>query len=138
MTQDAVVLKRLDHGMAEVSVVRGTACGGNCGSCESCMYENEFHIQAINRINALPGQKVIIETESAQIYKAEFLAYILPLVLLVIGYLIAMAFGAVEGIRILFGFLAMMIGAIILSITQKGKKGVTNTIVRYKGDDLIQ
>lgn len=33
MTQNAVVTRILPNGMAEVAVVRGTACGGNCGSC---------------------------------------------------------------------------------------------------------
>ena len=33
MTQDAVVTKLIDKRTAEVEVERGTACGGNCGSC---------------------------------------------------------------------------------------------------------
>ena len=42
MTQDAVVTKVLPNGMAEVVVSRGTACGSNCGNCESCVFQNEI------------------------------------------------------------------------------------------------
>ena len=38
MTQDAIVTRLLPDGMAEVVVTRATACGGNCSSCESCMF----------------------------------------------------------------------------------------------------
>ena len=86
MTQNAVVTKILTDGMAEVSVIRGTACGGNCGSCESCMYDNEIRTHAVNKVSALPGQKVVIETESSRIYGALFLVYILPFVLFFVGY----------------------------------------------------
>ena len=41
MTQDAVVTKVFPNGMAEVVVARGTACGSNCGNCESCVFQNE-------------------------------------------------------------------------------------------------
>ena len=43
MTQDAVVTKVLNNGMAEVVVTRGTACGSNCGNCESCAFQNELN-----------------------------------------------------------------------------------------------
>ena len=62
MTQDAVVIRLLPNNMAEVAVTRATACGGNCGSCESCMFQSELHTEARNLIQAKPGQKVTIET----------------------------------------------------------------------------
>ena len=42
MTQDAIVYKRLPNNMAEVVVTRATACGSNCGNCESCIFQNEI------------------------------------------------------------------------------------------------
>lgn len=133
MTQNAVVTRILPDGMAEVAVVRGTACGGNCGSCESCMFDNEIRTPAINRASALPGQKVVIESESAKIYGALLLVYILPFVLFFIGYAAAAALGLPEGgcMLVSFGFFAL--GAVIIVLSQRLKKkkdGITYEITR--------
>lgn len=132
MTQDAIVLKTFNNGKAEVAVIRGTACGSNCGNCESCIYQNELHTEAINKIGASKGQKVILESKSALIYKAEFLVYILPMLLLVIGYLVAYSMGASEGICILSGFAALLLAVLILVLSQKNKKGIVHVITRIK------
>ena len=64
MTQDAVVTKVFPNGMAEVVVARGTACGSNCGNCESCVFQNEIKAFAKNSVHAKPGEKVVIESLS--------------------------------------------------------------------------
>ncbi len=122
MTQNAVVTKILSDGMAEVSVIRGTACGGNCGSCESCMFDTEIRTSAINKASALPGQKVIIETASSKIYGALFLVYILPFILFFIGYAVAAAVGLSESgcMLVSFGFFAL--GAVVIVASQRMKK----------------
>ena len=119
MTQEAVVTKLLPDGMAEVAVKRTTACGGNCGSCESCVFQNELKTPAFNRIQARPGQKVLIESQSSRIFKAAFLVYIFPLLLFFLAYLIAAAFSAGESIRIIASFLGLCIGAVFVVLSQK-------------------
>ena len=47
----------------------------------------EFTTKAENPINAQPGQKVMIEIESARFYKGLMLVFVLPLVLLFVGYM---------------------------------------------------
>ena len=94
MTQDAVVTKLLPNGMAEVAVTRGTACGGNCGSCESCRFQKELHTEARNLIQAQPGQKVTIESKSSRIFGAAVLVYVMPLLFFLAGYGLAAVFGA--------------------------------------------
>ena len=89
MTQDAVVTKLLPNNMAEVAVTRTTACGGNCGSCESCIFQSELKTPARNLVGARPGQKVVIESKSSSVYKAAMLVYVLPITLVVLGYLLA-------------------------------------------------
>ena len=81
MTQDAIVYRRLSEDMAEVVVTRATACGGNCGSCEACMFQSELKTPARNLIGAKPGQRVVIESKSSKIYGAILLVYVLPLIL---------------------------------------------------------
>ena len=97
MTQDAVVTRCLSDDTAEVVVTRATACGSNCGSCEACVFQNELKTVARNLIGARPGQRVLIESKSAQVYGAILLVYIVPIVLAVLGCYTAYAAGASEG-----------------------------------------
>lgn len=119
MTQDAVVIRLLPNDMAEVAVTRGTACGGNCGSCESCMFQTELHTEARNLIQAKPGQKVTIESKSSRIFGAAMLVYIMPLLFFLAGYGIAAIFKAGEGIKILVSFASLLVSAAVLVLSQR-------------------
>ena len=119
MTQDAVVIRLLPNNMAEVAVTRATACGGNCGSCESCMFQSELHTEARNLIQAKLGQKVTIESKSSRIFGAAMLVYIMPLLFFLAGYAIAAALGAGEGIKILVSFASLLVSAAVLVLSQR-------------------
>lgn len=121
MTQDAIVYRRLANDMAEVVVTRSTACGSNCGNCESCIFQNEIKTVAKNLINAGIGQRVIIESKSSRIYGAALMVYILPMVLALFGYFLAYALGTGEGLSILSSFIGLGLGAVILVVTQRKK-----------------
>ena len=122
MTQDAVVTKVLPNNMAEVAVARTTACGGNCPSCESCIFQSEIKTLAQNRIQAQPGQKVVIATKSKDIFGAAALVYLMPIVLMLLSYAVAARLGAAEGLRIAVSFLAVLLSAGILVLTQRSQK----------------
>ena len=123
MTQDAIVFKCLENDMAEVVVTRATACGGNCGSCEACMFQSELKTPARNLVNAQPGQRVVIESKSSRIYGAILLVYVLPLILALLGYFAAYAAGASEGWCIVACFAGVLLGAGITVLSQRLKKG---------------
>lgn len=133
MTQDAIVYKCLANGMAEVVVTRTTACGSNCGNCESCIFQSELKTLAKNSINARPGQKVIIESKSSRIYKAAMLVYILPMLLMVLGYALGAALSTGEGLGIALGFAGLIAGAalIVLSERRKNKEPITFEIIEF-------
>ncbi len=134
MTQDAIVRQVFDDGMAEVVVTRSTACGSNCGNCESCIFQSELCTRAKNLIGAKPGQRVVIESKSSKIYKATLLVYILPIVLVVAGYLIAAAAGAGEGLCIVSSFIGLALGAATTVVSQKHKKDkdrITFDIIQF-------
>lgn len=136
MTQDAVVTQIFPNNMAEVAVVRGTACGSNCGNCESCLYQNELKTMAKNRINAMPGQKVIIQSKSSRVFSAAMLVYVMPLVLFLIGYAVAYILGASEGLCVAVSFCGLVIGGVVLVVSQrmrKDKNPITFDIVRFAG-----
>jgi len=119
MTQDAVVTRVLPHGMAEVAVSRGTACGSNCGNCESCVFQSELKTFAKNTINAAQGEKVVIETASSKIFGAAFLVYIVPFIAFFIGYAIAAALGLSEEGCILVSISAFVLAVAVVIISQR-------------------
>lgn len=123
MTQEAVVTRVFNNGMAEVAVTRSTACGGNCGSCESCIFQSELKAFARNLISAKPGQRVLIESSSKKVFKAAALVYIMPLLLFLAGYLLGAAFALPEGACVALSFTGLLLGAAALVISQRfGKR----------------
>lgn len=121
MTNEGVVTKLLPNSMAEVAVARSTACGGNCGSCEACAFQNTLKTVASNRVGAVPGQRVVVETSSSVIFGAAALVYIMPLLFFIAGYAVASFMGASEGICVLASFLALALSAVILVASQRKK-----------------
>lgn len=122
MTQDAVVTKVFKNGMAEVAVTRGTACGSNCGNCESCVFQSELKAFAKNTVNAKPGEKVIIESLSSRIFGATFIVYIVPIIMLLIGYAVAAALSLTEGMSILLSFAFFALAVALVVIYQRSSK----------------
>ena len=121
MTQDAIVVRVLPNSMAEVVVTRSTACGSNCGSCESCIFQSELKTLAKNHIDAKPGQKVVISSSSRKIYSAAILVYIMPLLFFLLGFAVSSLLGASEGLSVLVSFLSLILSAVVLILTQRRK-----------------
>lgn len=122
MTQEAVITKVYPSGLAEVAVRRTTACGGNCASCESCVFDSELKTLAKNSIEARPGQKVLIESQSSKIFRAAFLVYVLPLLLFLCGFFLASLLGGSEAVCIAASFFGVALGGVIVIISQKYRK----------------
>ena len=125
MTQEAIVTKLLPNGMAEVAVTRSTACGGNCGSCESCIFQSELKTSARNLVDAKPGQRVLIESSSSRIYGAALLVYILPLILLLLGFALATLLKLSEGAAIAMSFAGLLLGAVVIVLSQRRRSKKT-------------
>ena len=122
MTQEAVVTRVFPNNMAEVAVTRTTACGGNCGNCESCIFQSQLKTMAKNGISASPGQRVLIESKSSNVFGAALLVYIMPLLFFLVGFALAYSLGASEGICIAVSFAGLIMGAAILVLSQRLKK----------------
>lgn len=134
MTQDAIVVKCLPNDMAEVVVTRTTACGSNCGNCESCIFQSELKTPARNLIGAKPGQRVVIESQSSKVYGAIILVYIMPILLALAGYFAVYALGGSEGLCVLGTFIGLALGAVIIVLSQrlkKNKKAITFDIIQF-------
>lgn len=134
MTQNAVVTRILDRHTAEVEVERGTACGGNCGACDACVFQNTIRAAAVNKVSALPGQQVIIESQTSAVLGAAMLLYLVPFVLLFVGYAIGAALHFAEGGCILMSglFFALGVAANVIYQRRKKTKGITFQIIAVR------
>ena len=126
MTQDAVVTKLISRHVAEVEVERGTACGGTCESCEACVFQNRIRAEAVNKVSALPGQKVVIESKTSDVLGAAALLFL--------GYAIGSALGWAEGGCVLIGFGFFALGVAFNVIYQRRKKAspITFEIIQIR------
>ncbi len=88
MEQVVRVQKTFEDGTAQVLRIRESACSGDCHQCSGCgAAQQKMLISCKNPIGAQPGDLVIIRTESAPVLKAALMLYILPVLLLIGGYL---------------------------------------------------
>ncbi len=122
MTASGIVIKLVDQHRAEVEVERGTACGGNCGSCEACVFQNTIRTVAQNTVSALPGQRVTIESKTTAVLGAAALLYIVPFILFFIGYAIAAALQLSQGLCILASAVFFCIGIALNVVIQRNRK----------------
>ena len=114
MQQIVEVKRDLGGGFAEVFLERQSACSGDCHTCQGCAgVAQTVIVRAKNRIGARPGDRVIVETDNKTVFKAIAVVYLLPLMLLLAGYLAGSAAGLVPGVFALLGFV-LGVGLIVL------------------------
>ena len=132
MTQNGVVTRVLNSAEAEISVVRGTACGGSCGSCESCVYDTKIRVTAENSVGAVPGDRVIIEGETEQLLGAAAYLYLLPLAGFFAAYFVPMLWGGTQTACIIASFCGAALTFCLLARLQKKRKQLRFRIVGYQ------
>ena len=111
MKQNGVVTKLMADGRAEVSVERGTACGGHCDGCETCIYASTLRVPAENPVCARPGDRVILESGAGEVLGAAALVYLVPVLLFFLGYAAGALLGLGQGACVLTSLAGAVLGA---------------------------
>lgn len=127
MLQEAIVTKIRDDGLAEVVVERLGICGGDCNGCNECKYEHLMKSVVQNPIGAQRGQHVMIETPTKGVVKGALAIYVLPLVMLILGYLIAAALSLGESSCIIAAFAASVLGIVIAIVISRARHSADPT-----------
>ncbi|OPX91521.1 MAG: SoxR reducing system protein RseC [Pelotomaculum sp. PtaB.Bin117] len=78
------IIIALDGKIAKVRAGRHS----DCDSCGACPGDKAAVMDVYNRVDAKVGQRVIIEIPEANMLKAAFVVYLLPLITIFMGYLI--------------------------------------------------
>ena len=138
MTQTAQVKQTFPNGTAQVAVVRQGACAHNCSECGGCMTAAQPTVTALaqNAVGAREGELVVVETENAQLMGIIAFVYLVPMVLLIAGYLVAQAFGLTQGWCILAGGAAFAVSVLLIVALDrrvKRRKSIQFRIVARKG-----
>jgi sigma-E factor negative regulatory protein RseC len=79
------IISSVDGDKVFVSFQRKSGCGDSCASCKSKCGANFITTEVFNNVNAKVGDKVNVEIENKSFNKMMFFAYILPLIMMIIG-----------------------------------------------------
>lgn len=122
MIQNAVVTKLLEGGRAQVSVVRETACAGNCASCAGCSGDKRVSATCLNPVSANVGDHVRVAVNTAGFLGVAALVYLLPLLTFFLGYLLSGLLGLSEGLATLFSMCSLGAGLLITVLIHRKRK----------------
>ncbi|MBR5534304.1 MAG: SoxR reducing system RseC family protein [Ruminiclostridium sp.] len=118
MEQIAVVKAVLENGMAQIAVERDTACGAahschECAGCEKMMTNTNTVVTAFNDVDAGKGDIVRVVGENKTFFAAAAIVYIVPLILAMGAYFVAMGMGLGEGLQVLTTFGGFGLGVLL-------------------------
>ncbi|MGL5695295.1 MAG: SoxR reducing system RseC family protein [Peptostreptococcaceae bacterium] len=89
MNQQGYVMEIVDNKTAKMKMQRHSACAA-CGKCQNLSSETkEILVEVDNAVGAKIGDHVEVNMENMNVLKATALAYIVPLVFLIIGTMVS-------------------------------------------------
>ena len=131
MQQLVRVQKCNADGTAQVIHIRQSACSGDCHKCSGCGAAQETLIlTAQNPIGAVPGDIVVIRSDSGPVLAAAAVLYILPLVLFFLGYALGATLWQRGGIT---GCFAFLLGVTIAAVYDRYMAKHKNTVYTITG-----
>lgn len=124
MEQTVRVLKCDSLGTAQVIHIRQSACSGDCHKCSGCGAAKEtLMLTAQNPIGAKPGDLVRINASSGPVLKAAAILYLLPVALLIGGYLLLMP----KGLGLLGSGIGFLLGILLVCLYDRKVASKQNT-----------
>jgi sigma-E factor negative regulatory protein RseC len=104
---------------AKVKLITPTDCGNKGCPLTNLCGKQDLIVETENPINAKEGDRVKIKIESAHYYKALFLVFILPIILLISGYLLGIKMAGKETAGYIFMGLGIIIWFFVLRFSSK-------------------
>lgn len=112
------VVEKIEGNKVTIRVTRDSSCGENCAMCNACPGKNML-ITLNTHIPLSVNDKVMIETNSKYVLTSAFMVYILPIILLIMGY---------ATFTLYIGLIFMVSSFVILSFIDK--KINTNYLIK--------
>ena len=138
MEQIMRVRRTLGESMAEVFLVRESACSGDCHKCAGCesAAKETMIVEAHNAIGARAGDLVRVEASTKSVMLAVFVVYVLPLMLFFAGYALGTHLGVSGGAMGFAGFVLGLLCAVALDRHRTKKNQTVYTITGYAHQGL--
>lgn len=145
--QIGIIINNLEDGSAVVVSDRKGACSGchsgdGCRSCLSGAAGNKIESRAANPIHARKGDLVRLRVKSSDIYKGAFILYLVPVIGLIAGAMLAAGgaarYGWPESVAaVLAGLVGLALGvAVVIAFdrSQSVRRRMTPTIIEVVHD----
>ena len=116
---------------ATVALMKHSACG-DCGACQMGKENMNIKIEALNSAGAHVGDKVVVNMESTNVLSAAFIAYGIPLIMLLLGIVGGKFMLEIFGIEKNIELYSFLMGAILLIITFLGIRKNENNFKESK------
>lgn len=129
MRREVMVARLLPDGRAEVVMNRPSACGGSCAACGGCE-ARQAAATAENPIGAQPGETVVIEGSTRRLLAMAAAVYVLPLVLLALGWGLTQWLWQRPGIGAIGGFLLGVAGTLWFGRREAARAPVYRIVAR--------
>ena len=114
--------------VAVVSVLRESACSGDCHKCSGCgAVKQTLQIRAVNTIGARIGDRVYMESSTATVLWAAVFVYLMPIVSFFAGYFLGVQLD-IPGLIAAVGFLLGWIPAVCYNAYVKKRPPVYNLV----------
>lgn len=126
---------KIDDNKLEVILMREASCG-SCSSCGGGCSPSTFNLDIENSIDAEVGDLVEIEYKSKSMILTTALLYVFPLIMLVVGILVANAINfdinpdLNDLFSFVFGLVFMIISYLIIHLIDKKLK--TNQLINIR------
>lgn len=117
MNQQGYIIEIVDEKTAKLKMQRHSACA-SCGKCVTSSEKKDIIVEVDNSIGAKIGDHVEVNMETVNVLKATAIAYLVPLVALLVGT-----------IGTYYALDAMGIGANIEAIS--GAAGISLTLITF-------
>ena len=108
-----------DRQTALVQIRRTSACGENCAACQASCKKTRHTAQVKNTVGAKEGQRVKVEMEGRSLIFLSFLAYIVPLLALILGYAICFVLLHNEVWADVSGLASLVLSFLVLRMVDK-------------------
>ncbi|MDF9406873.1 SoxR reducing system RseC family protein [Pelotomaculum isophthalicicum JI] len=106
------IVMAIDGKIAKVRASRHS----DCDSCGACPGDKATVMDVYNRADAKVGQRVVIEIPEANMLKAAFVVYMLPLLTTFMGYLIGVWISQKYGFPALLTEVSASVAAFVLTL----------------------
>ena len=115
MNRTGIVIEKSGD-FASVKLMKHAACG-DCGACHMGAENMNITVDCVNEADAQIGDRVEIDMKTQNVLGAAFIAYVIPLFVLVVGITVSSAIMKAMGYEVHREMISFLVGATLTAIT---------------------